>query len=143
MTKYELLRGAHNLIRGDVMKRLLAGLGVLLALSGCGDKSNEAAGTQKAVEAGKVQEKASTSPEQQQAGNNDAILARHMKCRQEQGTDCFKILEEIQKGQGSPAPQAQQQMGKKEHNDAVMARHMKCRQEQGADCFKILEEMQK
>lgn len=125
------------------MKKLLAGLGVLLALSGCGDKSNEAAGTPKAVETSKVQEKANTSPERQ-AGNNDAILARHMKCRQEQGTDCFKILEELHKGQGSPvAPQAQQQMGKKEYNDAVMAKHMKCRQEQGADCLKILEEMQK
>lgn len=126
------------------MKKLLAGFGMLLALSGCGDKSNEAAGTQKAAEPNKIQEKINQSLDQPQAGNNDAILARHMKCRQEQGTDCFKILDELQKEQGSPvAPQTQQQMGKKEHNDAVMARHMKCRQEQGADCLKILDEMQK
>ena len=126
------------------MKKILAGFGVLLALTGCGDKNKEAASTQQAAEPGKIQENTGMKPEQQQAGNNDAILARHMKCRQEQGTDCFKILEELHKEQGGPGTQqAQQQMGKKEHNDAVMAKHMKCRQEQGTDCLKILDEMQK
>ena len=115
------------------MNKLLAGFGVLLALSGCGDKNNQAADTHKAVEANKKQEQPQTESKKE---DNDAILARHMKCRQEKGTDCFKILEEMH-------PMDQQQARKKEHNDAVMARHMKCRQEKGTDCFKILEDMQK
>ena len=77
------------------MKKLLAGFGVLLALSGCGDKNNQA------VETSKKQESTVKNLEQQQTGSkkedNDAILARHMKCRQEKGTDCFNILDEMQK----------------------------------------------
>ena len=82
------------------MKKLLAGFGVLLALSGCGDKNNGAAEAPKAVEANKAQESAAKTPDQPQAdkkAHNDEVLARHMKCRQEKGPDCFKILEEMQR----------------------------------------------
>ncbi len=133
---------------GEVMKKLLAGFTVLLALSGCGDKNNQAADTHEAVETNKKPENTDKNLERPQTGSkkedNDAILARHMKCRQEKGTDCFKILDEMHKGQESAdkSPE-QQQAGKKEHNDAILARHMKCRQEKGNDCFKMLEEMQK
>lgn len=124
------------------MKKLLAGFGVLLALSGCGDKNNQA------VETSKKPESTVKNLAQPQAGNNkednDAILARHMKCREEKGTDCFKILDEMHKNQeSSDKSMEQQQAGKKEHNDAILAKHMKCRQEKGTDCFKILDEMQK
>ena len=77
------------------MKKLLAGFGVLLALSGCGDKNNPA------VETSKKPESTVKNLAQPQAGSNkednNAILARHMKCREEKGTDCFKILDEMQK----------------------------------------------
>ena len=82
------------------MKKLLAGFGVLLALSGCGDKNNGAAEAPKAAETNKQKESMNKGPDQQQAGkkeHNDAVLARHMKCRQERGTDCFKILDEMQR----------------------------------------------
>ena len=125
-------------------KIFLAGLAVLLVVSGCGDKSNQAT-PPKAAETVKPAEPASqpesAAPEQAQAESKEAILARHMKCREEKGTDCFKILDQI-KGEAAPSPE-QQQAEKQAHNDAIYAKHMKCRQEQGADCFKILEEMQK
>lgn len=146
-------------------KVLLAGLVALLAVTGCGDKGSQPAAPQKAAEPAKAPEptkkpeEAAKAPEQPQAAaqeSKEALLARHMKCREEKGTDCFKILEEM-KGQASQgqapqaqAPQAQapktpeQQLAdNKAHNDAVLARHMKCRQENGKDCLKILEEMRK
>ena len=130
------------------MKKLLAGIGVLLALSGCGNQNNEAADTRKAVEANKKQEGVDKNLEQQPAGSkkedSDAILARHMKCRQERGTDCFKILDELHKNPaGADKSLEQLQAEKKEHNNAILARHMKCRQEKGADCFKILDEIKR
>ena len=82
------------------MKKLLVGFGVLLALSGCGDKNKGATETPKAVETNKQQESMDKNPDQQPAGikeHNDAVLAKHMKCRQERGSDCFKILDEMQK----------------------------------------------
>lgn len=121
-------------------KILLAGLVALSAVSGCGDKGNQAA-PPKAAEPVRQPEGASQAPLPPQAESKEAILARHMKCREEKGTDCFKILEGI-KGESAPSPE-QQQAEKQAHNDAVYARHMKCRQEKSADCFKILDEMQK
>lgn len=139
-------------------KVLLAGLVALLAVTGCGDKGSQPSAPQKAAEPAKApepaKEEAAKAPEQPQAAaqeSKEALLARHMKCREEKGVDCFKILEEM-KGQAAQAqaPQAQapktpeQQLAdNKAHNDAVMARHMKCRQENGKDCLKILEEMRK
>ncbi|MBI5659988.1 MAG: hypothetical protein HZC43_10705 [Nitrosomonadales bacterium] len=130
-------------------KILLAGFAVLLAVSGCGD-NKQAADTPKATEAGKAAEpakqpeRAGHPPDQTQAGSKDAILARHMKCREEKGADCFKILEEINNNPvGAVKSPEQQQAEKQAHNDAVYAKHMKCRQDKGADCFKILDEMRK
>ena len=127
-------------------KILLAGIAVLLAVSGCGDKSNQAAPTKaaeavKPAESAKQPESAAQAPAQAQAESKEAILARHMKCREEKGADCFKMLDSI-KGETAPSPE-QQQAEKQAHNDAVYANHMKCRQEKGADCFKILDEMRK
>lgn len=127
-------------------KKYLVGLALLLVVSGCGDKSNQAAPPNaadavKPAEPAKQPDSAAPAPGQAQAESKEAILAKHMKCREEKGADCFKMLDQI-KGEAAPS-QEQQQAEKKAHNDAVMAKHMKCRQEQGADCFKILEEMQK
>ncbi len=141
-------------------KILLAGLVALLAVTGCGDKSSQPAAPQKAAEPAKADEpakkpeEAAKAPEQPQATaqeSKEALLARHMKCREEKGTDCFKILEEMKgpapQGQAPqaqpPAPPEPQLADNKAHNEAVLARHMKCRQEQGKDCLKILEEMRK
>ena len=141
-------------------KVLLAGLVALLVITGCGDKSSQPTAPQKAAEPAKApepaKEEAVKAPDQPQAAtqeSKEALLARHMKCREEKGADCFQILEEM-KGQTTQgqapqaqAPQAQapqQQLAdNKAHNDAVMARHMKCRQENGKDCLKILEEIRK